>query len=241
MAAALAGGEGALLSHRPAGLHWEFLDRIPPRLEVTIAGPRTRYRPGVVIHRTRRLPEDHRTERDGIPITSPHRTLVDLASVLRPTDLRFAVEAADRKGLLDVPDLVATCDELSGRRGVRLLKRIALEARGPIARTKSPPERRFLRLCLGRGLIEPEVNVMLEGYEVDFLWREARLVVEIDTFTYHRSWAQRQRDIERDAHLKVNGYDVLRYAPDRLRAEPGAVLDQVEAMLAPYSPPRQCA
>lgn len=231
MAAVLAAGEDSLLSHRPAGLHWGLIDRAPPMLEVVLAGPRTRYRPGIVIHRTRRMPDDHRAMRDGIPVTSPHRTLVDLAAVLPPRRLRFAVEAADRDGLLAVPDLVATCDEMSGKRGVRLLKGIALEARGPVERTKSPPERLFLREFLRHGLPEPEVNVRVEGYEVDFLWRGANLIVEVDTYTFHRSWAQRQRDIERDADLKVKGYDVLRYPPARMRAEPGVVVAQIVALL----------
>lgn len=229
MAAVMAAGEDALLGYRASGLHWAFLDRPHRVLEVVVAGPRTRYRPGVVIHRTRRLPPDHRAVKDGIPVTSPQRTLVDLAEVLHPTKLRFAVEAADREGLLDVPDLVAMCDEMSGKRGVRILKRMALESRGPVKRTKSPPERRFLRTCLREGLPVPEVNVFVEGYEVDFLWRAARLIVEVDTFTFHRSWAQRQRDIARDAHLTVAGYDVLRCAENQF----ADTIERVRSLITP--------
>ncbi len=168
---------------------------------------------------------------NGIPVTSLDRTLIDIASMLPPERLRYAVEAADRQGRLDVPALVTLCDASSGKRGVGNLRRFALEQRGPLNRTKSPPEALFLRGCRLRGMPEPLVNVRLHGYEVDFLWPDAGLVVEIDSYTYHRSWPQRQRDIRRDADLKVHGYDVVRFAADRLAAEVDTVLVQVETLL----------
>jgi len=151
--------------------------------------------------------------------------------VLPARRLRFAVEAADRLGLLEVARLVALCDASAGRGGVGRLRRIALEQRGAIGRTKSPPERLFLRLCLRRGLPEPEINFRLEGYEVDFYWPQAMLVVEIDSYTFHRSWAQIQRDHQRDADLKVRGHDVLRYTEHRLLSDEAGAFGQIEAML----------
>ena len=203
MAAVLAVGEGAVLSHLSAALLWGIIDRAGQLIHVLAADGGSRSRPGLAIHRTRHLPPEHRGEVDGIPVTSLHRTLLDCAAVLPRKRLRYAVEAADRMGLLDVRGLVALCDASSGKKGAGVLRRIALEQRGAANRSKSPPETTFLRLCLAYGLPEPLVNSMLHGYEVDFYWPQARLVVEIDTYTYHRSWAQRQRDLERDADLKV--------------------------------------
>jgi len=234
MAAVLAGGEAALLSHVSAALLWELVDRGTALIHIVIADGGSRSRPGLVIHRTRRLPPEHRTERDGIPVTTPHRTLLDLAGTLPPERLRFAAEAADRAGLLNVRDLAAECEAWHGRKGIGALRSIVLEQRGAVQRTKSPPEARFLRLCLRRGLPEPLVNTGLHGYEVDFHWPEAGLVVEIDTFTYHRSWAQRQRDLRRDANLKSRGVEVLRLTPEMVEApETIAMLESMIAVRAP--------
>lgn len=230
MAAVLACGEDSVLSHISAALLWGLVDRPSRLIHVVVPGRGSRSRHGLVIHRTRRLPAEHRTERDGIPVTTPHRTLLDLAGMLPPERLRFAVEAADRAGLLDVRDLAAECEAWHGRKGVGALRRIVLEQRGAVQRTKSPPEARFLRLCLRRGLPEPDVNTRLHGYEVDFHWPEARLVVEIDTFTYHRSWAQRQRDLRRDASLKSRGVEVLRLTPEMVDAP--ETIPMLEAMIA---------
>ena len=230
MAAVLACGEVSVLSHITAALLWCLVDRAAPLIHVLVPGRGFRSRPGLVIHRTRRLSAEHRTERDGIPVTTPERTLLDLATMLPPERLRFAVEAADRASLLDVPFLIRLCDEFRGRKGVGTLRRIALEQRGAAVRTKSPPETTFLRLCLRHGIPEPLVNSRLHGFEVDFHWPDASLVVEIDTYTYHRSWAQRQRDLERDAALKARGIEVLRLTPEMVDA-PGT-LPMIDAMLA---------
>lgn len=234
MAAVLAGGEDAVLSHYTAGLLWGILDREVALIHILIRSGSGHRRPGLAIHRTRELPDGDRTEIDGIPVTSLHRTLLDLAAVMPPERLRFAVEGADRlrsPDRLDVPALVRRCDAKSGRRGSGALRRIALEQRGQIHRTKSRPERTFLRRWMARGLPEPEVNVRLNGYEVDLLWRDERLIVEIDSYGFHRSWAQIQRDRRRDADQKVNGYDTLRYTEDRVIDEEDHVFGQVMTML----------
>ena len=230
MAAVLAGGAEAVLSHLSAALLWELIDRDVSSIHVLVPGRGSRRRPGIVIHRTRELAPEHRTERSGIPVTTVGRTLLDLAAILPTQRLRFAVEAADRRGRLDVPVLVALCDDSAGRRGAGVLRSLALEQRGAAHRTKSPPETLFLRLCLAHGLPEPLVNSRLHGYEVDFHWPDAKLVVEIDSYTYPRSWAQRQRDLERDAALKARGIEVLRYTDGRLGAAADEVLGQIDAV-----------
>lgn len=231
MAAVLAAGEGAVLSHLSAALLWGIIDRRSELIHVLAADGGSRSRPGLAIHRTRHLPPEHRCEVDGIPVTSLHRTLLDCAALLPRKRLRYAVESADRMDLLDVRALVALCDASSGKKGAGILRRFALEQRGAGHRSKSPPETTFLRLCLAHGLPEPLVNSMLHGYEVDFYWPQARLVVEIDTYTYHRSWAQRQRDLERDADLKVRGEEVLRFTCERIERAADVVVTQVAALL----------
>ena len=230
MAAVLAAGAEAVLSHLSAALLWELIDRDVSSIHVLVPGRGSRRRPGIVIHRTRELAPEHHTEWSGIPVTTVGRILLDLAAMLPTQRLRFAVEAADRRGLLDVPVLVALCDDSAGRRGAGVLRSLALEQRGAAHRTKSPPETLFLRLCLAHGLPEPLVNSRLHGYEVDFHWPDAKLVVEIDSYTYHRSWAQRQRDLERDAALKARGIEVLRYTDGRLGAAADEVLGQIDAV-----------
>lgn len=233
MAAVLACGEVGVLSHRDAAALLGIAELRHRGIEVTVPGRSKRRRPGLVIHGTRDLPPSHRTEIDGIPVTSLHRTLLDLASVIAPTQLRFAVEAADRPGPLDVAGLVTLCDASPGRRGTGALRRIALEQRGPIAKTKSPPERLFLRLCVKRKLPMPLVNSRLEGYEVDFHWPDASLVVEIDSYTYHRSWPQRKRDLARDAHLKSRGHEVLRFVEEQLLEGEERAFAQIGLFLRP--------
>lgn len=236
MAAVLAAGEGAVLSHLSAALLWRLIDRADALMHVLLPGRGSRRRPGIRFHRCRNFRPEHRSERDGIPVTTPERTLLDIAGLLPPERLRYAVEAADRRRLLDAPSLAALCAASPGRRGTGALRRLALEQRGAVERTKSPPEALFLRLCIARGLPEPLVNARLHGYEVDFQWPAARLVVEIDSYTYHRAWAQRQRDLRRDAALQVRGHRVLRLTEDRLRGEADAVFAEIAALLGMESP-----
>ena len=105
------------------------------------------------------------------------------------------------------------------------------EQRGPISATRSPDERLFLRLCLARGLPTPAVNVPLAGYEADFFWRPASLVVEIDSYGYHRSWAEQESDRAKDAALQVAGFNVLRYTEETLLTDEDRVFSQIGTFL----------
>lgn len=231
LAAVLACGGPSLLSHRSAAALWRIAFLELGRVDVLIPGRGSRFRPGVAMRRTRNLPATDRTEIDGIPVTTLNRTLLDLAAIATESQLRKAVAEADRQELLDVPSLTALCVSRPGRRGTGALGRVAREQRGPISATRSPPETDFLAVCIRRDFPTPAVNVPLAGYEADFLWPAARLVVEIDSRGYHRSWAEQERDRAKDAAFQEAGHNVLRYSQETLDADEDATFAQIGRFL----------
>ena len=227
MAAVLAVGDGAVLSHASAADVWELATAAPDPVDVTVsstAGPRSR--PGLRVHRVRDLPPEDVTRHRGVPATSPPRTLLDLASILPARDLSRAVERAERLGLTTHADL--TC-YLTRRRSCRGAATLIKVLRPATQMTRSEAERRFLDLIRQARLPEPAANTRVGGHEVDFLWPSKRLIVEIDGYAYHSSRAAFERDRLRDADLLGLGYRVLRITPRRLVEEPMAVVAAVAA------------
>jgi very-short-patch-repair endonuclease len=209
MAAVLAGGDGAALSHRSAAELWRLLELAdgPTHVTVPVAGGR-RSRPGLCIHRVPSLAPTDTTRRKGIAVTTPTRTLSDLRSVLSRDQFGRAVRQAE-------------------------FRRLPIDATGLLPdRTASELERIFLRLVRRYRLPIPEVNVQVGGYEVDFLWREQRLIVETDGYRYHRGSAAFEAGHMRDNRLMALGYTVLRFtyrrvveAPEDVAALVGKHLD----------------
>jgi hypothetical protein len=228
MAAVLACGHRALLSHRGAAALWGL--RPSEAIDVTVPRGRHRRR-GIVIHTARNLPADDQTIRRCIPVTTAPRTLVDLASVVTAADLERSLEEAERLRLLDLAALQRVLERCPGRRGGRLLREIIGDALPGAAATRSELERRFLALCHQAGLPPPAVNARVAGFEVDTVWLEARLIVELDSHAYHRTWAAFERDRARDTALQLAGFRVLRVTHRRLEHEPGAVLAAVRSGL----------
>lgn len=206
VAAVLACGPGAVLSHRAAAALWGLI-RWPRTLEVT--APTDRRVPGVRTHRSRRLTEV--TTHYGIRTTTPARTLLDLAPVLDPASLTRAVNDARLRHLLGRDDL----EEVVGRSPGRATRALALDqAQAP---TRSVFEDAFLAFVDRHGLPRPEVNQRVAGYEVDMLWRPQRLVAELDGRAYHGDF---ESDRERDADLLAADLRVVRVTWRRLtRAE----------------------
>lgn len=229
MAAALAGGDEALVSRRSATELWGLVEPIPGPVHVTRTASRRR-QPGIVFHRARDIGE-HRTVRHAIPVTTVERTLLDLAGTVGHAALRRSVEEADRLGVLDLDTLDRLCDRAAGRKGVGSLRALLSEHR-PLADTRSELERALLRECRRHGLPAPATNVPVEGFEVDCLWPPARLVVELDGYAYHRSRASFERDRARDAALQVAGYRVVRVTHRMLAERPQSVLETIRTMLA---------
>jgi very-short-patch-repair endonuclease len=227
IAAVLACGEGAVLSHRSAAELW----RIGPRsayLEVT--AQTTRRRPGILVHESRA----ERVVRDGIPVTTPARTLIDLADVLTHRGLERAIDEADYlrrdlTGLAPIP----------GRRGAGALTAVLAEHDAGSTRTRSDLEELFLSHCSRHGFARPEVNVHVEGRERDFLWRSQRLVVEVDGGRSHGTRKGFERDRARDAELVAAGYRVMRFTERRLEQEGERVADELRRAEAPAAPGRR--
>jgi hypothetical protein len=150
----------------------------------------------------------------GIPVTTVARTLVDLTDVLSAHQLAYVIHEAAFRKRFDAAAVRTAMVRARGRTRLYLLEEaLELNAKGS-AGTRSEPEDRFLDLVLDAGLPEPDVNVMVEGMEVDFLWRDRRLIVELDGPGHERIRTKRE-DRERDERLKVSGHTVRRTPPDR--------------------------
>jgi very-short-patch-repair endonuclease len=226
IAAVLSCGPGAALSHIAAAILWGLLKERGPRIDVTVPRGGQRRRRGVVIVHRSALPEADITTNDGIPVTTPARTLIDLADVLTRRQLERALDEAaylrlDLSGLQPRP----------GRRGSGVLASVLAEHLPGTTRTRSELEERMLNLCDRFRLPTPEVNAAIEGYEVDFLWRSQRLIVETDGWAAHGTRRAFERDRRRDADLTAAGWRVVRISYARLEREPEWVAERIAKAL----------
>jgi hypothetical protein len=229
MAAVLACGRHTVLSHRPAGAHWGIAsDR--GVLEVTVPG-RRRSRPGIEVHRVS-LPPDEITTHEGIPITTVPRTLFDLAAVLPQRQLERALNEAEVLRLWDELSLDVLLRRHPRHRGNRAVRAVLHSRRAGATVTKSELEEMFLAIVDGAGLPRPEINVLVETFEVDAVWRDRRLVVELDGRDTHGTAAAFERDRERDRVLQVAGWRPVRITYRQMRDTPRAVEADVRLLLA---------
>jgi predicted transcriptional regulator of viral defense system/very-short-patch-repair endonuclease len=231
MAAVLTCGRKAALSHRSAAALWGFLDVAGPRVDVTAPDQSGAVNRRIRHHRVRRLPPEDATKLDAIPVTTVARTLFDLAEILDRSALERAFEAAERAELLDLTAIELTMERNPGRRAHKPLSAL-LPSLSPAEPTRSELERLFHRLCLLAGLLPPQVNVLVEGFEVDAFWPAHRFVVELDSFEFHKTRAAFERDRARDAALSVAGYRVVRITYRQLRDRPEGVAETVRSLLA---------
>jgi very-short-patch-repair endonuclease len=215
MAAVLAWGGNAVLSHTSAAELWGIRRRVrraggdaglaPVHVTVpSTAGKRKRR--GIVLHRSTTLTARHCTRLDGIPVTNPARTLADLGGLLSPAQFTAALREAEflRLPIGDQP-----------------------ESDGP----RTELEDRMLALCRRHRLPQPEVNVRISRYEVDFLWRDERLIVEVDGWDSHRTRSAFEEDRARDARLAVLGYEVVRFTWRQLTRDQPAVAKTIRTLL----------
>lgn len=228
LAAVLACGRGAALSHRPAATLWG-LGWWQRAIEVTVPWSRNPRAAGVVVHRSMRMGADDLTTLHRIPVTTPVRTLIDLAGCLRAggapaitrDDLEAAINEADRRDLVDPETLRTALDARAGEPGVGVLREIL--DRRTFTLTDSALERRFLPIARRAGLPPPLTQQWLNGHRVDFYWPALELVVETDGLRYHRTPGQQAADRRRDQEHAAAGLTVLRFTHAQVVGEPGQV------------------
>lgn len=208
MAAVLACGNRAVLSHRSAAALWGLLSTSVSGADVITSGSGGRIkRPGIRRHRTRSLPATDVTYRRRIPVTTPARTIADLRSVVPAAQVRRAIREAEVLGLDP-----GACIKLD--------------------RTRSELERLFLQLCRRHRLPLPEVNARIGGFKVDFAWRHAALIVETDGYRFHRGRQAFEDDRARDVELRLLGYEVVRFTYRQVVDEPARVAVALRALLS---------
>jgi Transcriptional regulator, AbiEi antitoxin/Protein of unknown function (DUF559)/AbiEi antitoxin C-terminal domain len=209
-AAVLACGVGAVLAGISAAAAYEIRRSSSATIHVLVGRNGRERRAGIRLHWCRALPADEVTTLDGLPITTPARTLLDLAAGgLRGRALEAAIDAAERKRLLDFADLHKLLERYPGRAGTPALKAVLARYRG--GDTRSELEVLIAELCDAHGLPRPLENCVIEGKVRDFYWPHARLVVEADSYAWHRSPSALDDDRERDVELTLAGYRSLRF------------------------------
>ena len=228
MAAVLACGPNAVLSHASAAALWAIGAHDRPESEVSVPVPGTRRRPGIVVHRRRTLRPDDVTYRLDIPVTTPVLTLIDLAARLPSNHLEAAINDADKRDLIDPEALRAAVESRRQTPGAAKLRR-TLDRR-TFTLTDSQLERRFLALVRRAGLPKPETGTRLNGFRVDFHWPELGLVVETDGLRYHRTPAQQARDRLRDQAHAAAGLTALRFTHAQVAFEPAQVTATLTAV-----------
>lgn len=222
MAAVLAGGEGAALSHHSAAALWG-IGKEGDGIVVSVRRRCELRRPGIRFHGRPSLAHGDLMLRDDIPVTSPAQTLVDLATELDPVALERAVNDADKRDLIDPEALRKDLPRFSGCPGIRPLRRLLDKLFFQLS--DSDLEIYFRRIVTAASLPMPLAKQRVNMFEVDFFWPELGLVVETDGLRYHRTPSAQLRDARRDrAHvmagmtpLRFTHYEV-RYEPQRVRA-----------------------
>lgn len=230
MAAVLACGPDAVLSHRSAAALHDL--RPIPGGEIDVTAPSGHRHPRVRCHKARSLPQQDRTLIDAIPVTSIERTLLDLAALYSHQRLRTTLEAAQRRDLLDNRRIDELLARTPGHRGAPRLARALAELHDEAPWTQSDLERAFLELIREAGLPEPRTNVFVDGELVDVYWPSHDLVVELDYYDYHRSKRSFENDRRKDSKHLLAGRRSLRVTGTRVAHERRALLSDLSALLA---------
>lgn len=232
MAAVLACGPGTALSHRSAAHAVGVRHEEPAFVEVTSPRGRGRGRRGIVVHRGCLDADDVVLLHGVIPLTTLERTFLDVAEVDPLRELERQLDRAVQLRRHDGTAIDATIAGARGRRGVRPLAAALARIRPEAGATRSWLERLMLILAADRRIPSPEVNVWLAGHEVDLLWPDARLVVELDSHAFHTSPTAFEQDRQRDVELHALGYTVYRFTWRQITREPKWVAGHVAQALA---------
>jgi very-short-patch-repair endonuclease len=232
MAAVLAAGPGAALSHASAAALWDLRRSGARIVDVSVPGRTGRAKQaGLRVRKPRTLRPSEITTRDGIPVTTPARTILDLAATPQPHRLERALDQAEILELTDYPALNAIAQAHPGHPGAGRLRRVLAAYDAGATLKRSDLERLFLKICHDHGLPTPKVNHTVVDDEVDFLFTEQRLIVEADSWRYHRTRQAFERDRRRDAiHLRA-GYRTVRITDRQLEERAEEVAQAVAAAL----------
>jgi hypothetical protein len=232
MAAVLAGGADALLSHRSAAALWGIRPPGAHAIEITVPPGGARLSGRAVRSHRSAIVSQFASVVDGIPVTSVAFTLLDLAAVLRPHQLRRAVEASERLELFDLREVETALAADPGRPGSPALLALLADMKDHgVTRTRSEVEALFLQLCVDHDLPRPQVNLYDNGREVDFRWAQQRLIVEVDGWQFHRSHRAFVTDRARDRAALKTGWRVARFPAIEIQRTPGAVAAELEALV----------
>ncbi|MBS1886275.1 MAG: DUF559 domain-containing protein [Actinobacteria bacterium] len=233
MAAVLACGDGAALSHRSAVGLWGIGQEKKGRIDVSIRRRSRLERPGIKVHARPSLPQGSVTRHLGIPVTDPVQTLIDLATELPPLRLERSVNEADKRDLVDPETLRRALDSYVGMPGVKTLR--TMLDRHTFRLSDSDLEVLFRPLAEAAGLPVPLTKRWVLGYEVDFWFPRQCLVVETDGLRYHRTASQQARMARRDQTHSAAGLRVLRFTHWQIAHAPDEVTD-VLRRIRPHLP-----
>jgi hypothetical protein len=229
MAAVLA-SHPSVASHLSAGWLWGLLPARPGTVHVTCRSPRPRKRP-FVVHTADLAPADL-ARRDGIPVTSLARTILDLAMDSRARTVRRFIRQADDDKNFDLLAMEELLARTKGHRGqAKVLAALEIYDETPVF-TRSDLEKRFFEVVTASGLPPPSMNCFVAGYEIDAWWADARFGVELDIYETHGSRLSFEEDRERDDELLLAGIETTRVTGPRLARDPEAVVESVRRHLA---------
>jgi very-short-patch-repair endonuclease len=227
--ALLACGDGALLSHHSAITRWRMRPGIARPIHVTIRAGRQGPAPdGVLVHRSTTLAAADARIHEGLPVTSPARTLLDVASTLTDRDIERLLDEAMFALRLVTRAQIADVLRRAGRHpGAATLARV-YRGHTRSTRTESEPEEQLLELIRAAGIPEPELQAYVLGHRIDYLWRAQGVAVEVDGYDFHSSPAAFERDRRRDGQLLTRaGIVVIRLTRRRIAEEPFAVVAEL--------------
>ncbi len=234
-AAVLAYRPDAIVSHVSAAATWDMLRSSTRTVDITIGLGGRKPQRGIRLHRTRALADDEITTLRGLPITTPARTLLDLAATRLPRkQLETALDRAELIHRLDFTELHQLLERYPTRPGTPSLRAQLDRYRGPTD-VRSELERLIHQLCDDHDLPRPQPNTSIEGRERDFYWPACRLVVEADSYGWHRSPSALNDDRERDVELTLAGYHVLRFTYEQVTQRSRYVAKAILAALLRFS------
>jgi very-short-patch-repair endonuclease len=227
LAAVWACGPRSLLSHRSGAEQWEMIEpRTGFAIQVTVPGGRRLGPSGIYVHRTNDLYPDEVSGKDGIPITSPARTVFDFASQASPSEVSAAYERGLIEKFFTRDEMIVLAMRHKGRRGIKKIRTL-IDRDAPPTVTIKEAHRMLLELVRSSGLPHPKTEVPIGRYRVDILWPDAMLIVEMDSSKWHTSPGRNEHDKRRDSELAAKGYLTLRITWNDLTKRPNEVITRI--------------